>query len=104
MVNKDRILDEVEKTLHTFDHDPTLEPNPFLFTRIQAEKERRVLTRGAGFARRINLKYVVMAVIVLMNLITAAHYLEWNSRYNLHERLVSELKEDFQMAQSQNSF
>jgi hypothetical protein len=104
MVKKDQILNEVEKTLHTFDRDPILDTNPFLLTRIKVEMERRLQKRSARFARRINVKYVVIVVIVLINLVTVVHYFDSHSKYNLQEKLVSELKEDFQIDQPQNSF
>jgi len=98
------ITDEVDKTLQSFDNDVTLAENPFLASRIKAERTSRLLKRNEGFLLRINLKVVVMALILLMNLITVVHYVDWNSAQHLHEKLVSELEHDFQIEQSQNAF
>ena len=104
MVKKDQILDEVEKTLHAFDNDPLLEENPFLLTRIRAAREHRLRKRSSGVVLKVNLKYVIMVVIVLINVITVAHCYEWIGKHNLQEKLISDLKEDFPIDQSQNGF
>ena len=99
-----QIADEVEKTLRSFDNDVILEENSFLATRIKAEMNSRLLKRNEGFPVRVNLKYVIMALVLLINLITVVHYVDWNTTHNLHEKLVSELKEDFQIDQYHNGF
>ena len=104
MGKRDHILDEVEKTLRSFDDDPLLDENPFLLARIRAERERRLRQRREGVIPRINLKYAVVALVVVVNLVTVVHYFEWNSQHTLHEKLVSELKEDFHSDQSLNGF
>ena len=99
-----RVAEEVEKTLHAFDHDDILEENPFLVSRVKAEMNSRSVKRHEGFLLRMNVKYVVMVLILLVNLMTIVHYVEWNSTHNLHEKLISELQEDFQIDQSQSAF
>ncbi len=101
MKQKTSISEEVEKTLQAFDNDVVLEANPFLFTRIQAKRQSH---RNHGFALKLNLKSIALALLVIMNLITAVYYYEWNAKKNLHERLVSNLKEDLKIDQSQKIF
>ena len=101
MEQKTSISVEVKKTLQAFDNDVILEANPFLFKRIQAKRQS---SRNHGFALKINLKSIALALLVIMNLATAVYYYEWNTKKNLHERLVSNLKEDLKIEQSQNIF
>lgn len=102
--NERRVADEAEKTLHAFDDDRPLQENPFLASRIQAAMSSRMLRRNEWLPMRVNLKYAVMGLILLINLITAVHYFESNSTTTLQERLVSDLEQDFQIDQPQNVF
>jgi hypothetical protein len=104
MTKKQRALDEVEKTLQSFDDDPVLEANPFLTTRIQAEMNRRRQMRPAGFRLHVSLSQALVLCVLLINIITVAHYLSWSKNQMLHDRLVSALKEDAQIVQSQDPF
>jgi hypothetical protein len=104
MTKKQRALEEVEKTLQSFDDDPVLEVNPFLTTRIQAEMNRRRQTRPAGFRLHVSLSQALVLCVLLINIITVVHYLSWSKNQMLHDRLVSALKEDAQIVQSQDPF
>ena len=95
------VSEEVEKTLQAFDNEVILEANPFLLTSIQAKRQSR---GNQGFALKINLKSIALALLVIMNLATAVYYYEWNTKKNLHERLVSNLKEELKIDQSHNIF
>jgi hypothetical protein len=99
-----RIAEEVDKTLRAFDHDDLLEENPFLVTRLKARVSSRSTKRHEGYFVRFNPKYVVVAFILVINLVTVVHYLDWNNTQHLHEKLVSQLQEDLQIDQSQNAF
>jgi hypothetical protein len=104
MVNKNKILDEVEKTLHSFDKDIILEENPFLLTRIMAERENRLHKPKKRFTPAFSFTKVIMILILLINLITVVYYYSWNSNQILQQKLVSQLRKDFQIDQSQNNF
>jgi hypothetical protein len=97
------ISEEVEKTLDAFDQDPILPVNPFLITRIQVEQERRIQGRKQKFALRPHLKFAVIILVVLVNLITAVYFYERNAKTTLQEQLVTDLREDLQIDQSQNT-
>jgi hypothetical protein len=45
-----------------------------------------------------------MFCVLLINVITVVHYLDWSRNQNLHEKLVLSLKEDFQIVQVQDPF
>jgi len=104
MTNKKQLLEEVDKTLRSFDNDIVLEENPYLMTRIQVERDRRRGQRPRGLHLRISLNQALMICILLINVITVVHYLDWNRNQNLHEKLVLALKEDFQIVQVQDPF
>jgi hypothetical protein len=104
MVNKNQILEEVEKTLKSFDNDILLEENPFLLTRIMAERESRLHKPKKRLASAISFTNVIMILILLINLVTVVYYYAWNSNQILQQKLVSQLKKDFQIDQSQNNF
>jgi hypothetical protein len=101
---QDQIADEVEKTLQSFDHDIVLEANPFLASRIKAERESRLHECRRGFALRIGLNQAIMLFVLLVNLITVAYWYGWNSKHALQEQVVSALTSDFQVDQSQDLF
>ena len=94
MKNENEILAEVEKTLQAFDNDPVLEENPFLFTRIQAAKTSLLQKRDQRFALKIRFKLIVIVAVALLNLFTAVYYFKGNTKKDLKEQLVSDLKED----------
>ncbi len=103
MSNDDRIREEVEKTLHAFDSDLPLEPNPFLFTRIQAGRKGQA-SGAQGFVRDVGLRWIIILGILLVNLITVAHYVDWNASRALHQALVTELEKDFPVNTSPDEY
>ncbi len=104
MRKSDQIRDEVEKTMQSFDHDAPLEPNPFLFTRIQAE----LTAYTSGVAKtafwHVRLRHVVIMGIVLINLITVIHFADWNSEVRKDKALISELETEFSIGGSAGDF
>jgi hypothetical protein len=104
MKDKKQLIEEVEKTLQAFDDDVPLEGNPFLATRIQAERDRRRQLRPAGFRLHISLNQAVILCVLLINIVTVIHYLDWNRNQTLHDKLVLALIEDVQIVQSQDPF
>ena len=104
MGKKLQISEEVERTLQAFDNDILPEENPFLLTRLKAERENRLRKRERRIALKLNLNKVLLILILLINLATLVYFFEWNAKYTLQTRLVSELKKDLQIDQSQNNF
>ena len=104
MDKKIQIMEEVEKTLQAFDNDIILEENPFLLTRLKAERENRLQKQKKGLALHLNPNKVLLILILLINAATFVYYFDWNAKNRLHSKLVSELKEDLQIEQSQNNF
>jgi hypothetical protein len=99
-----RVADEVDKTMQAFDDDAPIASNPFLASRIRFLHSSRSRDKGRVLLIRLSLNQVLMIVVLLMNLITAAYWIDRHTEQKLQERLVSELKNDFQIDQSQNSY
>jgi hypothetical protein len=97
MTNGDHIQEEVERTLRAFDNDVPLEPNPFLFSRIQAEPAGRVSDWARGFIWHVRFRHVVMVGILLINLFTVLHYVDWSTKLASRQALVSELERTFSL-------
>lgn len=104
MVDKKKALEEVEKTLQAFDNDTPLEGNPFLLTRIQQLREKRRRTLPAGFRPHISFNQALLICLLVINIVTVMHYLDWNKNHNVQNKLVLALKQDFQIDQSQDPF
>jgi hypothetical protein len=103
MMNEDRIREEVEKTLRSFDDEPALAENPFLLTRIEAEIARGSSSRGLGVFVLSNLKFAGIVALFLINIFTAL-YFELQADPDLHAKAVAELRDDLQIDQSQTNF
>ncbi|MCX6136586.1 MAG: hypothetical protein NTV54_03710 [Ignavibacteriales bacterium] len=102
MKNEERIQDEIEKTLQAFDDMPKLAVNPFLFTRIQVALASQLHGRNRQLLTTIRLKPIALALIILLNIITAVHVFEAGSSGDSREQLISTLSKDFNS--SQNDF
>ncbi len=104
MRDSDQIREEVEKTLQAFDHDLPLEPNPFLFTRIQAERAAHAPGRAKAAIWHVRLRHVVIVGIVVINLITVIHYADWNTEVRNRRALISELETEFSIGNAVEEF
>ena len=98
MTRKEQILQEVEKTLLSYEQDPVFEANPFLMTRIKAGiddkpvKKRKLL--------EVSTPRAVIIFLLLINLLTVVFYYRNSQKYELREKLVRELRNDYQLDQS----
>lgn len=99
-MDKPNLIDEeIEKTLSAYDKDPVLEGNPYLLTRIQEKRKNT----GAGRERvvlRTNLVLIIM--VLLINAATLFFYLNKGNQNDVSRQLLNNLKEEFQIEQSQN--
>ena len=99
-----RIEEEIDRTLRAFDDDTPLQGNPHMAARIRAEMEGRRAARGGRMPLAAGLRYVLILLIVATNVITMVYYFQRRGAESLHQQLVSDLREVFQIDQSQNSF
>jgi hypothetical protein len=104
MLKNKQILEEVEKTLQSYDEDIMLEVNPFLLTRINARKDQRSKKQKKILGLKINMNQIIMILILLLNLITCFYNYDLTSKHNLQKKLVDELKTELQIDQSENNY
>ncbi len=102
MLKREKIEEEVEKTLAAFDNDPVLQENPFLMTRIKQMGDSKKYSPSKEFSLKLRLNWVISILVILLNIATIFYYLKADSRANLESRLVKDLKQEFQIEQSQN--
>jgi len=101
MKTKSKILEEVEKTLNSFDHIPKLEENPFFFSRLKARIENNSITQVKEKAMGYVLKPVALVMILLINIITAVYFFKINTvAQNTQSSLVNVLSKDYQLDQT----
>ncbi len=105
MKNYNKVFEEeAEKTLKAFDNDVSLEENPFLYARILAKRENSDKNKKKWYFSTVEPRRVLLFMIIMMNLITVVYFYEWNTRQNLRDKLVAELKADFQVDELQNNY
>ena len=99
-----KIEEEVEKTLHAFDKDVIPEANPYLFTRIQTVRAGGSGKSKKSFSFRMGLNHVILLAIIVLNAVTIVFYFQKDAKQDVRQKLVMELKSDFQLDQSQSNF
>ncbi|MCX6138092.1 MAG: hypothetical protein NTV54_11420 [Ignavibacteriales bacterium] len=100
MKEEERILEEVEKTLCALDDLPTIEANPFLFTRIQARLASEDVSRKTSLAGFIELKPIALAVIIVLNIITAVYFFNSRSSEYSKDQLIHSLSAEYNSTQN----
>jgi hypothetical protein len=95
MNKKEKIAEQIKKTLGQFEQAEQLSPNPFFYTRVQARIQERRRKRSI-FATI--LRPALLTALIVMNLSTAIWYLSGSdqdgqsgNRQELIEILVSDL-------------
>lgn len=98
MNKKEKIEQEIQKTMEQFDNAEQLPPNPYFYTRVQARledsrKQHRILSAV--------LKPALFTILVAVNLSTAVWYMgstdqtsQTDTRTELTEILAGDLKLD----------
>lgn len=104
MKDKNKIMEEVEKTLRSYDEDTVLGENPFLFTRINAAMENQAGAYKTAHSHKPAFSRLIIIMIILVNLLTLAYNYDRSSKEKQRSRLIMELKTDFQIDQSDNNF
>ncbi|MGE5499733.1 MAG: hypothetical protein ACM3Q2_16800 [Syntrophothermus sp.] len=104
MKDKNKIMEEVEKTLRSYDEDAVLGENPFLITRINAAMEKQAGADKPVHSHKPAFSRLIIIMIILVNLITLAYNYDRSSKEKQRSRLIMELKTDFQIDQSDNNF
>jgi len=103
MNKKEKIEQEISKTLEQFDQAEKLPPNPYFYTRVQARLEEKKRQQNVFFAI---LKPALIIALVAVNMSTAIWYLggtEQKDQTNSRQELVEILAGDLELDDDQNS-
>ena len=104
MNKQEKIEQEINKTLTQFEKAEVLEPNPYLFTRIQQRLDEQ--NRRKNYFSRA-LKPAFFSALLAVNMITAIWYLnveDLNNSNNSDLNLVEVLSGDFNLENDQSNF
>jgi hypothetical protein len=102
MNREEKILSEVEKTLKAIDTLPKIEGNPFLFTRVKARIVNESIKPGVKEKTDFVLKPVTLAVLILINVITAAYFIGLGNNSSSSTSLVNSMKQEYGVTQIQS--
>ena len=76
MKKKEQIEEEIEKTLNAFDNIESLDVNPYLITRIEAEINKSQI-RQSRILTNINLlRPMILFLFLIINVFTALFFLD----------------------------
>jgi hypothetical protein len=104
MTHKNRIAEEVEKTLQAYDNDPLLQPSPYLLTRIKAGMKKGRRNNAEAQEGRIRPALVMILFIILLNIITLSYSLQMNAHETLQQALIQQLETEMQFDRSVSIF
>ena len=105
MTKKQKIEQEVQRTLESFDQAERLKSNPFFYTRLKAQidnlsTEKRKL-RGWGSVWGV-LKPALLFLIIALNIVTATLFLKNRSHnYSNREQLLDAFAQELTLDSNQ---
>jgi len=105
MTKKEKIEQEVQKTLEGFDQAERLKSNPFFYTRLKARIDdlhpQKQKIRGWELAWGI-LKPALLFLIIALNIFTATLFLKnRNNEYSSREQLLNAFAQELTLDSSQ---
>jgi hypothetical protein len=100
---KEKVEEQIRKTLDVFEQKQSLPPNPYFYTRVQQQiKERSEnKSRTLGF-----LKPALLTLLLLINLGTFIYYLSSAENYSATEKqqeIIQLLSSDLNLNTNQNN-
>lgn len=101
-MDKNRIVDQVESVISSYDDDSELQGNPFVLTRITEARNKRKYGNGKRFSAKLGFNFILTIVVLILNITTVLVYLETNTEKRLEKELLKNLKADFQMEETQS--
>lgn len=104
MKKQEKIEQEIKKTLSQFEKAEVLQPNPYLFTRVQQRLDEQNKRRN-NFSRA--LKPAFFSVLLAVNMLTAVWYLnveDLNNSNNSELKLIEILSGDFNLENDQSDY
>lgn len=102
MTREERISEETDRTLRSWDDDGVLREDPYMYSRIMAIHQERTEQDRGGRPFGLRVKYAFAGLLVLVNIATVL-YLELTPVVDLQEELVAQLQADFQVDPSQTN-
>lgn len=103
-LRENRIADEVEKTLQAYDHDPVLEANPFLLTRIRSDMAQTARAQPWASATAVRTGVIFMAFIIVLNLVTLSHSLTVRFEKTVQQQLIQQLQTELHFDQAETLY
>lgn len=103
MSKKEKIEQEIQKTLDQFENPEKLPPNPYFFTRVQARLEE---TRKQQSVMAAILRPALLTVLVAINLGTAFWYFsgdEQQVQIDARQELAEILQDDLTLENEENN-
>ncbi len=95
MEREKRIIEEVEKTLRALDELPKLRANPFLYTRLKSVLANAATPDEQPAARQVRVKAAALALLVVINVLSAIHFLGRGPEGSSRSALISSLERDY---------
>jgi hypothetical protein len=103
MNKKEKIEQEIQKTLDQFENVEQLPPNPYFYTRVQARLDK---TRKQQSLISAILRPALLTTLVAINMGTAFWYFsgdEQQSQINTRQELAEILQDDLTLVNEQNN-
>ena len=103
MDKKEKIEEEIRKTLDLFEQKQSLPPNPYFYTRVQQRIRERSGSKSTimGF-----LKPALLTILLLINAATFIWYFNSSANYSAAEKqqeLIEYLSSDLNLNANQNN-
>lgn len=100
MNRKQKIEQEVEKTLEQFERAERLPGNPYFYTRVQARLDESEPVKRKSLVPAV-LKPVFLGVLVSLNVLTAVYFLSGSSAQTADRSdLLSEFAQEYGLEES----
>ena len=107
MNNKEnKVTEEIRKTFEDFKYAESIDTNPFLFTRIQAELNSPK-SKNVGFfvALKEKLLPALLFILILVNAVSLVFYLrEDNTASSTRINYISSFAQQYSLSTSNNNF
>ena len=94
MDRKERIQNEVNKTLDEFENAERLKPNPYLATRIEAQMRQEEREKSVSFGWGL-LKPALMLAVVAANILTISSFINYNNETTESSDTTSVFAQEF---------
>ncbi|MBN1350910.1 hypothetical protein JXJ21_15935 [candidate division KSB1 bacterium] len=103
MERKQKIENEIQRTLEQFEHADRLRPNPFFYTRVKARIEAQTQGAVQGYVHRV-LKPAFLTLLVAVNVITAVFLLNNSAtETNTRQSLINSFAKEYRLENSESN-